>query len=68
MTTRKRRRVFKESSAKDYDRSADSAPQSVGVASSADDERFVALDGEPIPPSHADVSFWKEQMPPHYGA
>ncbi|NOM64562.1 hypothetical protein [Corynebacterium silvaticum] len=68
MTDRKRRRVFKESSAKDYDRSADSAPQDLGRTGSADGERFVALDGESTPPSRTDLAFWKEQMPPHYGA
>ncbi|ADL10146.1 Hypothetical protein CpMEX30_0707 [Corynebacterium pseudotuberculosis] len=67
MLERKRRRVFKASPAKDYDRHADSASHNLGAIDSTDDERFVSLDGEPLPLSHADMSFWKEQEPPHYG-
>lgn len=59
---RQRRRVFKSSPAKDYDRTADS-PVSTP---SGDDVREVILD-----PEQEDVptveEFWKEQQPPHHG-
>ena len=59
---RKRRRVFKESPAGDYDRTADTpAPVPVG-----DEAREVILDPEQDD-SPVGEDFWREQLPPHHG-
>ncbi len=60
---KKRRRVFKASTAKDYDRTADSPI----VDSVGDETREVILDPELDDDAPTGVDFWKEQEPPHHG-
>ena len=71
MTFRKnRRRVFRQSEAADYDRSADKpgAPASHGVDEerivTVDDADSVAAEGES---GQRDEQFYRENQPPHYG-
>lgn len=59
---KKRRRAFKPSTAKDYDRTADSPL----VDSVGDEVREVLLDPEQDD-TPTGVDFWKEQEPPHHG-
>jgi len=70
---RKRRRVFKQSTAPDYDRTAD-CPDFVSAFpdndESADDTRHVEIDEEQTDagaPDRDDKQFWEEQRPPHHG-
>lgn len=60
--TKKRRRVFKASTAGDYDRTADS-PISAPLG---DDAREVILDPEQDD-TPSGREFWEEQQPPHHG-
>ena len=71
MTSRRnRRRVFRQSDAAGYDRSADKpgAPASHGVDEerivTVDDADSVAAEGEP---GQRDEQFYRENQPPHYG-
>ncbi|MDK8670856.1 hypothetical protein [Corynebacterium sp. MSK195] len=67
---RKRRRVFRQSDAAGYDRSADKpgAPASHGVDEerivTVDDADSVAAEGES---GQRDEQFYRENQPPHYG-
>ena len=64
MTSRRnRRRVFRQSAAADYDRSADKpgAPAAHG----ADEERIVTVDDGDS--GQRDEQFYRENQPPHYG-
>lgn len=70
MTSRRnRRRVFRQSDAAGYDRSADKpgVPASHGV----DEERIVTVDdGDPAAEGESgqrDEQFYRENQPPHYG-
>ncbi|ALC05325.1 hypothetical protein CDES_04400 [Corynebacterium deserti GIMN1.010] len=60
--SRQRRRSFRASDARDYDRTADTPVH----ISSNEEEREVTLDpeGEDQPKGE---EFWKEQHPPHHG-
>lgn len=60
--SRARRRVFRESTARDYDRHADSP----AVESTNEEEREVLLDPDQEEQSGG-VDFWREQLPPHHG-
>ena len=71
MTSRRnRRRVFRQSDAAGYDRSADKpgAPASHGVDEerivTVDDADSVAAEGES---GQRDEQFYRENHPPHYG-
>ena len=71
MTSRRnRRRVFRQSDAAGYDRSADKpgAPASHGVDEerivTVDDADSVAAEGES---GQRDEQFYREDQPPHYG-
>ncbi|WP_297846809.1 hypothetical protein [uncultured Corynebacterium sp.] len=71
MTSRRnRRRVFRQSDAAGYDRSADKpgAPASHGV----DEERIVTVDDADSAAAEGesgqrDEQFYRENQPPHYG-
>ena len=71
MTSRRnRRRVFRQSAAADYDRSADKpgAPAAHG----ADEERIVTVDDGDSAAAEGesgqlDEQFYRENQPPHYG-
>lgn len=71
MTSRRnRRRVFRQSDAAGYDRSADKpgAPASHG----ADEERIVTVDDADSAATEGesgqrDEQFYRENQPPHYG-
>ncbi|HJE10972.1 MAG: hypothetical protein Q4F10_08265 [Corynebacterium glutamicum] len=60
--SRQRRRAFRVSDAKDYDRTADSPLEST----TNDDVREVSLDPEQDDQPTGE-EFWKEQQPPHHG-
>ncbi|MDK8692731.1 hypothetical protein [Corynebacterium sp. MSK158] len=71
MTSRRnRRRVFRQSAAADYDRSADKpgGPAAHGVDEerivTVDDADSVAVEGES---GQRDEQFYRENQPPHYG-
>lgn len=72
MTSRRnRRRVFRQSDAAGYDRSADTpgAPAAHG----ADEERIVTVDDADSAAAEGesgqrDEQFYRENQPPHYGA
>lgn len=59
---RPRRRVFRESTAKEYDRHADSP----SVTPTNEEEREVLLDPDQEEQSSS-AEFWREQRPPHHG-
>ncbi|MDV2428746.1 hypothetical protein RAE06_07545 [Corynebacterium tuberculostearicum] len=71
MTSRRnRRRVFRQSAAADYDRSADK-PGSP-AAHGADEERIVTVDDGDSAAAEGesgqrDEQFYRENQPPHYG-
>ena len=69
-----RRRVFRQSDAADYDRSADQPGG--GAAAGADEERIVAVDDVDASPgaepeegesAQRGEQFYRENQPPHYG-
>lgn len=71
MTSRRnRRRVFRQSDAAGYDRSADKP--GVPAAHGADEERIVTVDDADSVAAEGesgqrDEQFYRENQPPHYG-
>ncbi|MER0071076.1 hypothetical protein ABRP93_08170 [Corynebacterium sp. KPL2850] len=70
---RQRRRVFRQSDASEYDRSADSpVGQDLASGEGADAQRIVTIDdaaaeGDGAQAAERGEEFYRENQPPHYG-
>ena len=70
---RQRRRVFRQSDAQEYDRSADRpVGQDLASGEGADAQRIVTLDdaaaeGDGAQAVERDEDFYRENQPPHHG-
>lgn len=70
---RQRRRVFRQSDAQEYDRSADRpVGQDLASGEGADAQRIVTLDdaaseGDGLQTTERDEDFYRENQPPHHG-